>query len=26
VVQGFENWRAEKKKAPAPATIAQPGH
>jgi hydrophobic/amphiphilic exporter-1 (mainly G- bacteria), HAE1 family len=24
VVQGFENWRAKKKKAPAPATIAQP--
>jgi HAE1 family hydrophobic/amphiphilic exporter-1 len=26
VVQGFENWRAEKKKAPPPATVAQPGH
>jgi HAE1 family hydrophobic/amphiphilic exporter-1 len=26
VVQGFENWRAEKKKALPPATIAQPGH
>jgi hydrophobic/amphiphilic exporter-1 (mainly G- bacteria), HAE1 family len=27
VVQGFENWRAEKKKAPSPpSTIAQPGH
>jgi len=26
VVQGFENWRAARKKAPPPKTIAQPGH